>query len=56
MLGNIIFVGQLYLTGSLTEGVIHTCIRQLLDEVRGRAAEGAAAAVVEERCAGWAGV
>jgi hypothetical protein len=34
MLGNIIFVGQLYLTGSLTEGVIHTCIRQLLDEVR----------------------
>jgi hypothetical protein len=33
MLGNIIFVGQLFRMGVLTESVMHTCIRQLLDEV-----------------------
>lgn len=34
MLGNIIFVGHLYKAGVLTETVIHTCIQQLLEEVR----------------------
>lgn len=34
MLGNMIFVGQLYRFGVLTEGVMHTCIQQLLEEVR----------------------
>jgi len=34
MLGNIIFVGQLYRFGSLTETVMHSCIQQLLEEVR----------------------
>jgi translation initiation factor 4G len=34
MLGNIIFVGQLYRFGVLTEFVMHSCIRQLLEEVR----------------------
>ena len=34
MLGNIIFVGQLYCRGVLTEKVMHSCIQQLLDEVR----------------------
>ena len=33
MLGNIIFVGQLYRFGSLTETVMHSCIQQLLEEV-----------------------
>lgn len=33
MLGNIIFVGQLYCRGVLTEKVMHSCIQQLLDEV-----------------------
>lgn len=32
MLGNIIFVGQLYRFGVLTEGVMHSCIQQLLEE------------------------
>jgi translation initiation factor 4G len=32
MLGNIIFVGQLYRFGVLTESVMHTCIKQLLEE------------------------
>ncbi|KDD72593.1 hypothetical protein H632_c3149p0, partial [Helicosporidium sp. ATCC 50920] len=32
MLGNIIFVGQLYRQGVLTEKVMHSCIQQLLDE------------------------
>lgn len=52
MLGNIIFVGQLYLTGSLTEGVIHTCIRQLLDEVGG----GGCLGVDAGGGVGWVGV
>ena len=34
MLGNIIFVGQLYRQGVLTEAVMHSCIKQLLEEVR----------------------
>lgn len=34
MLGNIIFVGQLFCRGVLTEKVMHSCIQQLLDEVR----------------------
>lgn len=33
MLGNIIFVGQLYRFGVLTELVMHSCIKQLLEEV-----------------------
>lgn len=33
MLGNIIFVGQLYRFGVLIEAVMHTCIKQLLEEV-----------------------
>ena len=33
MLGNIIFVGQLYRFGVLTETVMHSCIKQLLEEV-----------------------
>lgn len=33
MLGNINFVGQLYRFGVLTEGVMHSCVRQLLEEV-----------------------
>lgn len=33
MLGNIIFVGQLYRFGVLTESVMHSCIKQLLEEV-----------------------
>ena len=32
MLGNIIFVGQLYRFGVLIEAVMHTCVRQLLEE------------------------
>lgn len=36
MLGNIIFVGQLYRFGILTEGVMHSCVRQLLEEVSTR--------------------
>ncbi|KFM26904.1 Eukaryotic translation initiation factor 4G [Auxenochlorella protothecoides] len=32
MLGNIIFVGQLFCRGVLTEKVMHSCIQQLLDE------------------------
>ena len=32
MLGNIIFVGQLYRFGVLTEGVMHSCIKTLLEE------------------------
>ena len=35
MLGNIIFVGQLYRQGVLTEQVMTQCIQQLLEEVRG---------------------
>lgn len=34
MLGNIIFVGQLYRFGVLIEAVMHSCIKQLLEEVR----------------------
>jgi translation initiation factor 4G len=34
MLGNMIFVGQLYRFGVLTESVMHSCIKQLLEEVR----------------------
>ena len=34
MLGNIIFVGQLYRFGVLTETVMHSCIKQLLEEAR----------------------
>jgi translation initiation factor 4G len=33
MLGNMIFVGQLYRFGVLTETVMHSCIKQLLEEV-----------------------
>ncbi|KAI3424276.1 hypothetical protein D9Q98_009630 [Chlorella vulgaris] len=33
MLGNIVFVGQMYKKGVVTETVMHTCIKQLLDEV-----------------------
>ena len=33
MLGNIIFVGQLYRFGVLIEAVMHSCIKQLLEEV-----------------------
>lgn len=33
MLGNIIFVGQLYRFGVLTESIMHTCIKTLLTEV-----------------------
>jgi len=34
MLGNIIFVGQLYRFGVLTENVMHSCIQQLLEEAQ----------------------
>lgn len=34
MLGNIIFVGQLYRFGVLTETVMHSCIQQLLEETQ----------------------
>ena len=34
MLGNIIFVGQLYRFGVLTETVMHSCIKQLLEETQ----------------------
>lgn len=36
MLGNIIFVGQLYRFGVLIEAVMHSCIKQLLEEVSPR--------------------
>ncbi len=34
MLGNIIFVGQLFRFGVLTESVMHSCIKQLLEETQ----------------------
>jgi len=39
MLGNIIFVGQLYRFGVLTETVMHSCIKQLLEEAQNPRAE-----------------
>ena len=39
MLGNIIFVGQLYRFGVLTEQVMHTCIQTLLEETQNPRAE-----------------
>lgn len=35
MLGNIQFIGQLYMSKMLTEKIMHECIVKLLGEVRG---------------------
>jgi hypothetical protein len=41
MLGNIQFIGQLYIKKMLTERIMHECIVKLLGEVRGTTEEQA---------------